>query len=69
MKRGLYLSGGKRMFDFVLAVLCLIVFSPILLCVAVFSKFKFGSPILFVQMRPGLNAAPFQILKFRIIPF
>lgn len=65
MKRGLYVLFGKRVFDVGVSLICLTIFSPILVCVAVLSRLKFGSPILFVQTRPGLNAAPFQILKFR----
>lgn len=65
MSRSLYSMFGKRLFDFCLAFMCLIIFSPFLVAVALVSKVKFGSPILFSQTRPGLNAAPFQILKFR----
>jgi sugar transferase EpsL len=55
----------KRVFDICVSLICLVVFSPILLIVTLLSKWKFGSPILFKQTRPGLDAAPFQILKFR----
>ncbi len=65
MKRGVYVSFGKRVFDVCVSLMCLVVFSPILLCIVVISKLKFGSPVLFVQTRPGLKAAPFQIFKFR----
>ena len=65
MKRSLYTMYGKRLFDFCIAVVCLILFSPFMVVVALVSKVKFGSPVLFSQTRPGLNATPFQILKFR----
>jgi sugar transferase EpsL len=65
MKRGLYERFAKRVFDICVSLICLIVFWPVLLVVALLSKWKFGTPILFTQVRPGLNAQAFNILKFR----
>lgn len=39
--------------------------SPIILIVAVLIKIKLGSPIIFKQERPGINAKSFYIYKFR----
>lgn len=39
--------------------------SPIILIVAVLIKIKLGSPIIFKQERPGINAKPFYVYKFR----
>ena len=43
----------------------LIILSPILLVVAIMVRLTMGSPIIFTQIRPGLNQKPFKIMKFR----
>jgi sugar transferase EpsL len=55
----------KRMMDFTISVLFLILFSPVLclLCLAI--RYHLGSPIFFTQVRPGLNEKPFKLIKFR----
>ena len=55
----------KPILDFILAFLLIIIFSPIILIVALLIKLKLGSPILFTQERPGLNGKIFRIYKFR----
>lgn len=55
----------KRSFDLVLAVVALIVLSPVLLAVAIAIKLEDGGPILFVQRRLGRGNQFFDILKFR----
>ena len=55
----------KRLFDCVSASVALILFSPILLIVAFLIRQKLGSPVLFSQLRPGLNGQPFRMFKFR----
>lgn len=55
----------KRMFDLVCSLLALIALSPIIFVVAILIRFKLGSPVLFKQLRPGLNGKPFYMLKFR----
>lgn len=55
----------KRLFDVCISVVLIGLLGPILLVVAVFVRVNLGSPILFVQQRPGLNGAPFRIIKFR----
>ena len=55
----------KRVFDFTLALTLLILFSPIMVLAALVVRIKLGSPILFRQRRPGLNAKPFTVYKFR----
>lgn len=47
------------------ALLALIVLSPVLLIVAILVRVKCGSPVLFVQERPGLRGKPFKMIKFR----
>ncbi len=55
----------KRVFDFLAASIALIIFSPILLVVAILVRRRLGSPILFSQVRPGLKGKPFKMVKFR----
>jgi len=43
----------------------LLVFSPVLLIVALLVRVKLGAPIIFSQERPGLNGKIFKIKKFR----
>jgi hypothetical protein len=55
----------KRAFDIVFSAGWLIGFSPLLLVVAILVRLKLGSPVLFVQERPGHRAKPFRMVKFR----
>ncbi len=55
----------KRAFDIVFSAGWLIGFSPLLLVVAILVRLKLGSPVLFIQERPGLRAKPFRMVKFR----
>ena len=55
----------KRAFDIVFSAGWLIGFSPLLLAVAILVRLKLGSPVLFIQERPGLRARPFRMVKFR----
>jgi lipopolysaccharide/colanic/teichoic acid biosynthesis glycosyltransferase len=55
----------KRAFDIVFSACWLIGFSPLLLVVAILVRLKLGSPVLFVQERPGFLGRPFRMVKFR----
>jgi lipopolysaccharide/colanic/teichoic acid biosynthesis glycosyltransferase len=55
----------KRLFDFVVAAVAAIIFSPIVAVVAVLVRINLGTPVLFRQLRPGLHGQPFTLLKFR----
>jgi len=55
----------KRAFDFVLAVVGLIILSPVLVWIAWKVRSRLGSPVIFRQRRPGLNGEPFDMIKFR----
>lgn len=55
----------KNLFDFGTALFVLICLTPLLLIIALLVRVKIGSPILFRQQRPGLNAKPFVMCKFR----
>ena len=55
----------KRVFDLLAASLGLIVCAPLMLGVALVVWMRMGRPVLFTQVRPGLQARPFRIFKFR----
>ena len=55
----------KRITEFIIVFLGVIMLSPILLIVAILVKTKLGSPILFRQQRVGLNGEIFEMVKFR----
>jgi lipopolysaccharide/colanic/teichoic acid biosynthesis glycosyltransferase len=55
----------KRLLDFLVSMIALIVLSPFVLAIAIGVMLSLGRPILFRQMRPGLNGRPFQLIKFR----
>ncbi len=55
----------KRFFDFLLALLALLVLALPLLVLALLIRWKLGSQVLFRQVRPGLHGRPFTMVKFR----
>lgn len=55
----------KRAFDLTVGSILLLVFSPVIVCIALLVRQRLGSPVLFKQMRPGLHGAPFRMMKFR----
>ena len=55
----------KRLFDIIFSLLFLLIFSPVLIIIALSIKVIDGSPIIFKQQRPGLNVRPFLFYKFR----
>jgi sugar transferase EpsL len=55
----------KRAFDVLCTVCLLLVCILIMGVVAILVKTKLGSPVIFKQQRPGLNAKPFYLYKFR----
>ncbi|MFF0827871.1 sugar transferase [Brevibacillus sp. NPDC003359] len=55
----------KSLFDRCVSFLMLIMLSPLILLVSLLIRWKLGSPVLFVQERPGLHGKPFFIYKFR----
>ena len=61
----MYAKYFKRMLDFILSLIALIILSPILLIVAILVRIKLGNPIIFKQQRPGKNEKIFTLYKFR----
>jgi sugar transferase EpsL len=55
----------KRSCDVIGALVLLILLSPVLLVLGVAGLAALGRPILFRQVRPGLEARPFELIKFR----
>lgn len=55
----------KRLFDLGLAIPSVIILSPLLVLIGFLVRLKIGSPVLFLQVRPGLYGRPFTIYKFR----
>jgi len=65
MNKGLYVRWFKRPIDFILALVGIIVLSPLIIAVSLLVRAKLGSPIIFKQKRPGLNENIFMMFKFR----
>lgn len=55
----------KRAFDIAASAYALIVLSPVFAITAHKVKKNLGSPVLFRQVRPGLDGKPFEMIKFR----
>lgn len=55
----------KRLFDIALASVMLLAAAPLLVVIAILIRIRMGSPVLFRQVRPGLHARPFEMIKFR----
>jgi exopolysaccharide biosynthesis polyprenyl glycosylphosphotransferase len=64
-RSSLYVTKLKRLVDFVLATVLLIVLSPLLLLVALAIRLFSTGPILYTQERIGLQNRPFSVMKFR----
>lgn len=65
MPYGQYEKYIKRPLDAFLSTGALIVLSPVILVMALLVKIKLGSPVLFVQERPGKDEKIFKLYKFR----
>ena len=64
-KQHKFYSKIKRILDFIISLIALIVFSPIMIIVAILVYVKLGSPIIFKQDRPGKDGKVFKMYKFR----
>ena len=61
----MYAKYFKRVLDFLLSLIALIVLLPVLIIVAILVRVKLGSPVIFKQQRPGKNEKIFTLYKFR----
>lgn len=55
----------KRLFDIIASFFTLLLLSPVFAIVAWQISRKLGSPVIFQQMRPGVDGKPFKMIKFR----
>lgn len=63
--KGVYEKFFKRFLDVFLSTGALIVLSPIIAITAILVRIKHGSPVVYVQERPGKDEKIFKIYKFR----
>jgi exopolysaccharide biosynthesis polyprenyl glycosylphosphotransferase len=64
-RSSLYVTSLKRLVDFVLATVLLVVLSPLLLLIALLIRVTSKGPVLYTQERIGLHNRPFHVFKFR----
>ena len=55
----------KRTFDLLVGLTGLLLLLPVFVGVAMLVRKRLGSPVLYSQVRPGLNGQPFRMIKFR----
>ncbi len=55
----------KRIFDFIVSLAALIILLPLFMVLSLLVLLKLGRPIFFIQVRPGQDAKPFKLIKFR----
>ncbi len=55
----------KSFFDFIFALIFILIGSPIFLLISILIKFSSRGPIFFIQERIGKNNKPFKCIKFR----
>ncbi len=61
----MYRKYFKRVIDVILSICALIVLSPVFLVVAILVRSKLGTPVIYVQERPGYKEKIFKMYKFR----
>ena len=61
----MYAKFWKRVFDFVLSLIALLVLSPVLLVLTVAGAIKMKGNPFFTQLRPGKDEKIFRLIKFR----
>ena len=65
MNNGIYEKTIKRSLDITVSLIGLVVCSPVLLATSFLVRKKLGRPVVFKQVRPGMNEKFFNIYKFR----
>lgn len=64
-KDGIYNRFVKRIFDFIISLIALLVLSPLLLALSISGAIAMGGNPFFTQERPGRNEKLFRLIKFR----
>jgi undecaprenyl phosphate N,N'-diacetylbacillosamine 1-phosphate transferase len=60
-----YRHFGKRIVDLVLSLILLFLTFPVLLVCSILVRLTMGSPVFFIQKRPGRNEKIFSLIKLR----
>ena len=60
----MYKKYFKRLLDCIMALIGLIVLSPLMFIIAVLVRIKLGSPVLFKHPRPGIIEGIFYLYNF-----
>lgn len=55
----------KRIFDFILSLISIIILMPVMIVIYILVRIKLGKPVIFKQERPGRNEEIFTLYKFR----
>lgn len=55
---------AKRAFDIAASLILLVLLGPVMLITAIIVAFAIGRPVLFRQLRPGMNSRLFTLYKF-----
>ena len=64
-RRGFYEKYVKRPQDLLCALVAVVLLSPVMAVIAILIRIKLGSPVFFIQNRPGLDGKVFKLYKFR----
>lgn len=64
-KRTFYDRYIKRIIDFILSLIAIIILSPVIIVTSILVAIKLGRPVIFKQQRPGLDEKIFTMYKFR----
>lgn len=56
---------SKRFFDVTISAVALVISLPLQAVISIMIAVKLGRPVLFRQVRPGLNGESFELVKFR----
>lgn len=65
MPDSFYAKYGKRIFDFIISLICLSLLSPVFFIIVLTIRFTNGRPIFFKQVRAGQYFKLFGLIKFR----
>ncbi len=55
----------KRILDFILSLISIIILMPVMIVIYILVRIKLGKPVIFKQERPGRNEEIFTLYKFR----